>query len=359
MPKFNNKNFNNFISEEKLKKHVLTEYNLEDSNIQQIKFKDTDKQRAVYKITSSQNIYCLKKVYYSEKDLLFIYSALEWLFRYGLKVPNLLPNRKGGRFVNYKNMLFILTPWIVGEKCDYDNNTHVLSSASALATMHFYSENFFPIEGSNIRQNFENIYVSVNKHFFDLLSFSNLAENYKSPFSIIFLENFETSIKLAKITTKFASTINFHNLNKSLCHLDFVNKNIIFDKNNEIWLIDFDKCKIDYCVHDISYFLRRFLRRDTTKWNIELLKGCLEKYEDVRPLNLDEYKYILTYICFPQKYWKTSKDYYKNIKECDKSNFISLIENSVKNLEFQLEFTYKFIDLISERFKLNQLTIDN
>ena len=46
-----------------------------------IKFKDTEKQRAVYKIDYIDKSYCLKKVYYNEAELLFVYSAMEWLYR--------------------------------------------------------------------------------------------------------------------------------------------------------------------------------------------------------------------------------------------------------------------------------------
>ena len=60
------------------------------------------------------------------KDLLFVYSAIEWLYRNNIKVPKLLPTINNNRFVNYNNMLFILTPWIEGDKCDFDNINHVI-----------------------------------------------------------------------------------------------------------------------------------------------------------------------------------------------------------------------------------------
>lgn len=56
-----------------------------------------------------------KKVYYDESDLLFVYSAVEWFYRNGIRVPRILPACDGNRFVNYNNMFFILTPWIQGE----------------------------------------------------------------------------------------------------------------------------------------------------------------------------------------------------------------------------------------------------
>jgi CotS family spore coat protein len=129
-----------------------------------------------------------------------------------------------------------------------------------------------------------------------------------------------------------------------------VNKNIIFDGNNDIWIIDFDKCKIDYRVHDISYFLRRLLKRDNTKWDLELTINTLKLYEEIFPLNLDEYKAILVYLSFPQKFWKISRDYYNNISKCNKNSFITLLNKSCTKSDYQLQFIYGFIQYVESKF---------
>lgn len=338
------------LSEDKLKKYILSQYNLENAYISQIKFKDTDKQRAVYKVDYNYKSYCLKKIYYTVEELLFVYSSIEWLYRFELNVPRILPTKFGGRFVTYQNMIFILTPWIDGEKCNYDNTSHIIKSAKTLARIHKATEGFFPITGSKIRSGYENIYVSMNKHFNQLFNYSNLAFQYKDIFSGIFLKNYDICITLANISNIAASHINPENMAKSLCHLDFVNKNIIFDRNKEVWIIDFDKCKIDYCSHDISYFLRRFLKRENTNWNLELLVNCLHEYENILPLTIDDYRYILSYISFPQKYWKLSRDYYNNINRCNKASFIDLLSKTVKYTENQLEMIYKFKNFIENKY---------
>ncbi|AJA48362.1 spore coat protein-like protein [Clostridium pasteurianum DSM 525 = ATCC 6013] len=340
------------LSEDKLKKFILSEYNLENAYINQIKFKDTDKQRAVYKVEYNSKSYCLKKVYYTVEELLFVYSSIEWLYRFNLNVPKILSTKSGGRFVIYNDMIFILTPWIEGEKCNYDNTSHIIKSAKTLAKVHKYTENFFPIEGSNLRLGYENIYSSMNKHFHQLLNYSNLAFEYQDIFSNIFISHFDICINLAKISNDVASHINTSNMRKSLCHLDFVNKNIIFDNKQNVWIIDFDKCKLDYCAHDISYFLRRFLKRENTNWDLNLLIDCIHEYEKIIPLTVDDYRYILSYISFPQKYWKLSRDYYNNIEKCNKSSFITLLSKTVKHTEKQLEMIYGFKNFIEENYLL-------
>jgi len=348
------KNVNNIglLSEENVAKHILPQYNLTNADITQIKFKDTDKQRAVYKVQYFDECYCLKKVYYSIKDLLFVYSAIEWLHRNNIHVPRILPTNTNSRFVNYNNMLFILTPWINGIKCDYDNVDHVLVCSTNLASMHKVSINFKPICGSSLKADYSPLSTSIYKHYVSLLNFSNLAYKYNDAFSKLYLEHFNSSSTLAKCSSDVAYDIKSNNLTRSLCHLDYVNKNIIFDANNEIWVIDFDKCRNDYCAHDISYSLRRLLKRDSTKWNYDLAINFLELYDKILPLTLDDYKYIFVYLVFPQRYWKISRDYYNNINKCNKKSFINLLNNATNKNDYQLNFAKKFKAYIKNKFKI-------
>lgn len=343
----------NIFSEENIKNIILPYYNLENSEVIGIKFKDTDKQRAVYKIINNDKEYCLKKIYFGKDELLFVYSAIEWLYRNGINVPRILPNKDNGRFVNYEDMLFILTPWVEGVKCDYDSKEHIINSCVNLGTFHKITRDFFPIDGSLCRMGCNNLSDSINKHFEMLLLNSNLAFKYRDYFSKIFLSNFDKGIYLAKKSSELLSTIDFSNLNTSLCHMDYVNKNLIFDKNNNIWIIDFDKCRLDYRVHDLSYFSRRLLRREATNWNVNTFLTCLEAYESIHPLNIDEYKYLLGYLTFPQKYWKLSRDYYKNIRKCNKKAFISMLNKSVRNFNYQIEFAEALIPYIDKKFNIN------
>lgn len=340
----------NLLSEENIKKYVLPKYGLENAEIVQIKFKDTDKQRAVYKITIEEKYYCLKKVYFPMEELLFVYSAVEWLYRNDIKVPRILPTKDNNRYAIFEDMLFILTPWVEGSKCSYDNISNVLDSSSNLARIHRRTKNFVPIKGSSKREGVEDLYTSFFKHFQQILLCSNLAFRYGDKFSKMFLQHFDSNLLLAQTAVEVAATIDNSKLSTSLCHLDYVNKNIIFDDSGSPWTIDFDKCKIDFSVHDVAYFLRRLLKRDNTKWDLELTINILKLYEEINPLNFDEYKYILVYLAFPQKFWKISRDYYNNINKCNKNSFVTLLSKTNEKNDYQLKFVEGFSAYIEKKF---------
>ncbi|MDS0524041.1 CotS family spore coat protein [Clostridium sp. SHJSY1] len=334
--------------EDNILKNILPSFNIYDANVAMVKFKDTDKQRAVYKVIYKNNSYCLKKVYFPEEELLYVYSALEWLHRNDLHVPNLLPSSDKGRFVKYNNMLFILTPWIDGAKCDFDKFNDVISSSLELAKLHKKSEQFTPIEGSLNRKGFDNIYLSNSKHFEQILQNSNLAFKFHDLFSKKYIEDFDINLQLCKISLEISSSIDFKDLSISLCHGDYVNKNLIFSSDDELWMIDFDKCKLDYCVHDLSYFMRRLLKRENTNWNIDIALSILKSYTSYKHLTKSDYKYIISYLAFPQKYWKISKDYYKNINKCNKIAFQTLINKASLRNRNQLEFINDIVHILSE-----------
>lgn len=339
-----------WINKENIENLILPHYNIVNCTINEIKFKDTEKQRAVYKVDTENKSFCLKKVYLDKRNLLFVYSAMQWLYKNNLNVPILLPTTDGSRFVEENNMLFILTPWVDGTKCDFDNKKHLYISCSNLAKVHIGSKNFKPINGSSLPIGLDDLYVSYNKHFQQILNCSNLAFKHKDNFSKLFLKNFDENLSLAKLSVNISNYMNKDNLNISLCHNDYVNKNLIFTDDENIHMIDFDKCKIDFCVKDLSYFFRRLLKRDLTNWDFDLFIKCLNHYESINPLNLDEYKFLSSYLIFPQKFWRISRDYYNNIKCCNKKSFYNLLKNTTLKTDSQVEFSVKLIEHIESKF---------
>lgn len=338
---------NSSLSPEIINRYVLPKFNLQNAKISIIKFKDTEKQRAVYRVDYKNTSYCLKKVYYELEDLLYVYSAIEWLYRNNIRVPKLLPTIDNNRFVKFNNMLFILTPWIEGEKCCFDNMNHIEISIKKLAQIHSISRKFKPILGSSSKEGFDDYYISTLKHFQDLLRSSNDSFRYKDKFSKKFISDFDINFRLAKISLDMSNKIDKNQLSRSLCHGDYVNKNIIIPKDNDPWIIDFDKCKMDYCAKDLSYFLRRLLKRENTKWNLDLSLKVIETYNKIAPLTKADIYYIVSYICFPQKYWKISRDYFKNVHKCNKNSFLTLINNATAKSEYQYDFAVNIIDIFN------------
>lgn len=348
---------NDYLPLQEIKENVLSKYNMDVYDIENIKFKDTDKQRAVYKVSTSKGIMCLKKVYYDKPSLLFIYSVIEWLNAKGVFCPRLISTSKGIKYVEYNGDLFILTDWIDGRKCNYDDINDIKIAAENLAMIHSSSKNFKPITGSCIKESESDYFKSFNKHFLQMLELSNNAFMIGDSFSKIYLEHFDYNIEKAQESIYTLSLIDFNIplgdevSGMAICHLDYVNKNLIFTPDNRLYIIDFDKAAMEMPVHDIYGFLRRILKRENTSWDFEIYKISIESYEKIRPLSYNEHLIIASLLMFPHKFWKVSRDYYKNRHQCNKEAFISIIRKLSKQEKEHEEFCSKIKEYITQKFK--------
>lgn len=346
-----------FMPIDEIEKNVLSQYNFKVISINNIKFKDTEKQRAVYSIETDKGSKCLKKIFYNESNLLFIYSVIEWLNVKGVNCPRLLSTKKGLKYVNYNGNIFIVTDWIDGRKCNYDDINDVLIAAQTLGKIHKSSKNFKPIEGSYNRRASTDYYTSFSKHFTQLLELSNKAFTIKDSFSKVYLDNFDYNLQKARESLYLLSQINFSKLigdevsNEAICHLDYVNKNLIFTPENKIFVIDFDNTQIDMPIHDIANFLRRIMRRKNTCWDFDIFKSAIESYELVRPLSYQEHIAILSILMFPQKFWKISRDYYKNRNKCNHESFINILKKHTHQQKYHEIFCSNVQEYIEEKFK--------
>jgi len=344
---------------EEIRANILYNYPYKASDIIPVKFKDTDKQRAVYRFECDDGPKCLKKVYFDEANLLFIYSVMQWFSKCGIGVPALLPTKSGGRFVRYNDSLFIVTEWIEGRKCDYDLEDDIRGAARNLGRMHRCSYDFMPIEGSLIRKDDNNWYKTYNRRLLQIIQFSNHSISTKDPMFKLFIENFDYFYERAKHAVHVLNLIDNSALmepaekHNTICHLDYVNKNLIFTDNGDIYVIDFDKSKVDIPIHDIGTFLKRILKRKTTSWDYNILLLTLENYEKERELSLTEFLGLFAFLEFPQKYWKISRDYFNNRKQYNKKLLLPMLKKTCLQKDDHFDFCNKFQKYIENRFNIS------
>ena len=105
-------------------------------------------------------------------------------------------------------------------------------------------------------------------------------------------------------------------------------------------------------MYDLCYFMRRLLKRSNTNWDIDLTRKILKTYNSIAPLTEDDFKYVFSYLAFPQKYWRLSKDYYNNIKKCNKSMFVESLKEVALDTYAQIRFVGELRTLLKKDFLL-------
>lgn len=336
--------------------YILDNFNIKNFKFEKIKEKNTKKNRIVYKVNFLNNFFCLKQTYFEKKDILFIYSYLEWLNLYEIKVPYLIKSKQNKPFVKYNDKFFILTTWIDGKKLNYDNLNECINSITLLAKIHRISANIPLIYGANSIINFLDLKQKYKKNIMELHKMYTIFKNINDEISPIFLQNFNILKHFGNISLLFSQIINLNNLNKCICHGDFVNKNLLVN-DKEIIPIDFDRSCINYSIFDLCYFLRRYLRRTTTNWNFKSTILLLKHYDKINPLFLDEYLYLISYLSFPQKFFKISKSYlynYKNLTINQKLIYRNLLFKNSLSFNNKLNFINNFEIFIESKFNIKK-----
>ena len=130
---------------------------------------------------------------------------------------------------------------------------------------------------------------------------------------------------------------------KNFCHHDYTYHNIIVDDNDNVHVIDFDYCKREVRVYDISNFLIKVLKR--VDWDIEYAKTIIEAYDSVSPIEEEEYKVLYAFLVFPQRFWRLSNRFYYNEVNWGQKIFDRKINDLINERE-------KFINFIEEFRKI-------
>lgn len=335
-----------------IKEHILSHYDLEINHIEIIKIKKSDKERAIYKVTTPHFDYCLKKVYYSVYDLEFVLYLMEYLKNKHMNVPEIIRTRKQEPYVCHDHVLFFLMTWIDGVRCNYDYMPHLELITQNLARFHQHGSDFNYLPKAKNRYNYCNWYHDFHNKAGKLLKFrDSIYSDYQFSlvheplFAVLQLE-FPAIIK----SLSLLSAIDFDRILKKAvvenryCHLDYVNKNLYID-NDKVYMIDFDRAKLDIPLHDLSSLLRRIMYRSNTNWNFSVAKYIIDTYGEINPLTLDEKKALLAFLIFPEKLYKEARRFMRN--DGDETYFIErfhkLKNRSARKEQFIQEFENHYL----------------
>jgi CotS family spore coat protein len=275
--------------------------------------------RGVYLIRTDKGIYCMKRLNYGVQKLLFVYGAKEHLINRGFtNLDRYLLTSEGNPYVEYGDDLYTITEWIDGRECDFRNHNETLKASSTLAEFHESSKGYEVYDGAKLKSDLGRWHHLMTKRRDGLKKMKSIAEAKldKSEFDRLYIDNVELYVGLANEAIDTLGRSLYDNVvertlnEKSFCHHDYTYHNIIFDRNDNIHVIDFDYCKYEVRAYDITSFWIKVLKRN--EWSFELAKELMSEYEKVSPIYNDEYMVMLAFLKFPQRLWRLANRYYYN-----------------------------------------------
>ena len=314
-----------------------------------IKIETIKPNKGIYYLKTNKGERCLKRINYGPQKLLFVYGAKEHLIANGFNnVDRYYLNTEGEPYALVNEDLYTLSQWIEGRECDFHNVDDIELAAKNLAAMHYASKGYDPPENSKLKSDLGRWPHLMEKRIKALTKMRDMArkKNMKQNFDLVYIKNVEFYKNLAVRALNILKNSEYNALceksevEKNFCHHDYTYHNIIVDKDNNLQVLDFDYCKREIRVYDLANFMIKALKK--VDWNIDYAKRIIDAYNTVDSLEEKEYKVLLAFLIFPQRYWRLANRYYYNEVTWAQNTFNKKIQNIVNEQELYSKFIEDF-----------------
>ncbi|HBF35755.1 MAG TPA: hypothetical protein DDW50_00355 [Firmicutes bacterium] len=307
-----------------------------------------EKVRDVYKLYTKEGLKNLKLSPLVPARILFVHQAILHLTQRGfMKMTPLIPTRKGETSVCDQDYAYSLFDWIEGRQCDYSNRAELTESMKVLADFHQKSKGFTPPVHSNMRDHLGKCLKHFEERYQDLLRFTELAKNApKDPFAISYLANIEAFLPMAAeaITkmkkSEYPRLVEQAQLTKAFCHGDPAARNFILTPSHEIFIIDFDSCRLDLPIMDVIKFARRVMKK--YHWQYSLTQSLLDSYQEVNSLTANEIAVMKAVFFFPQKFWRLAIRYFDQHAAYGPERLLRKFQKYIRNKDHLVHFQEQF-----------------
>jgi CotS family spore coat protein len=269
--------------------------------------------RAVWKLTTDQGVYALKKVVHPEEKLLFIYQATEHLWKNGFTaLSRFVPTKEGQPFIKKEDGLYFLSEWIAGHESDLNDPDELKQAVELMARLHFASRGFVPTIDAMTKTRWAGWVERFESELHDLvtqkLRISETPASQWNELEYVFMQTIEPMMEMAETGVQILRESGYPRVlgearkQRGFVHGDFTYHNFIRMTDGNMSVIDFDYCAFELRVHDLARFMRKMLRR--SHWDPELGHTILSQYHAVNPLSQDELEVLRAVLYFPQRYWR-------------------------------------------------------
>ncbi|MDA8234302.1 MAG: CotS family spore coat protein [Clostridia bacterium] len=330
----------------KMKKHkldpeIITQWNLE--------VKDLSRVKAVFRLETTEGPKCFKEVTYGEGKLLFILSAMDHLVANGFNdTVTYIPTKTGQPYVKKGESIFFVTDWIEGRDCNLDNKDHLAASCHTLARFHLAAKGLKPMPGSKVKVMWGKWPRVFIKRCRDLIIFKERARakdrksEFDRKFLICFQEAYSNGLKAIEIlrNSNYQRLVQEASKNLTFNHRDVAARNFVIKPDGTAGLFDFDYCRYDIRTNDLVRLIERTLKNK--RWDTKVADRILTLYQEINPIQHDEFPVLLAFFRFPQKLWRVADRYYGNKKPWPEREFLAKINEIMASAEKKEKFLQEF-----------------
>lgn len=235
----------------------------------------------------------------------------------GIPVEEILPNKEGMLWTKDQNQnTYIVKTYFEGRECSIRDSEECRNAVRVLARLHKVMR--MPAESGTAvsMSRMEKEYEKHNRELKKVRRFLR-DKSQKNDFEIYLLKYYDSFMEKAfEVTERWRACQKSDYYEQIVsqgiwCHGDYQYHNLLFHEN-DISVINFEKCICDSQVRDLYLFLRKLLEKNN--WSLSVGSGLLEAYEQEKPLSGEELSQLYYRLAYPEKFWKIVNFYYNSGK---------------------------------------------
>lgn len=315
--------------------------------------------RKVFILHTDEGKKILKKMDLSKERIDFINICLKNIYKEFPYVISFRTFEDGNVYKKWKGDYYLIMDLIEGREVTFTNPIEYEMSGRLLGEMHLASQaGLVKIEEELNCNAKELMEESLVKKFSDSLEdikyIKKLVKSYrfKNEFDKEFLkvvDDYIKEIERAAELLSFSVYSSYRENSKNIvvCHNDLAEHNFLI-KDDDMYLIDFDYCSIDLRIMDLTDLILKGIKN--AAFDVDKAVNIIEAYNEVCPLEKEEYKFIYILLSYPRDFYSIVRDYYHKQKDWDEEVFISRLNNKLMNEEFRHEFLVKYKEKYKELF---------
>jgi CotS family spore coat protein len=302
----------------------------------------------VYKIYTQKGIKNLKVSPAVAARLQFVHQAVQHLTKKGFtQMYPLIPTVQGDTYIFDQHYAYSLFDWIEGRQSNYKNKKELIQSFRILADFHQKSYDFTAPLHSNMRNHLGKCLKHFEERHQDLLRFKEMARNdAHDPFAVTYLANINYFLPMAEKAiakmkkSAYPRLVERAKITKPFCHGDPAARNFIITPNEEVFIIDFDSCRLDLPIMDLIKFTRRVMKK--YRWRYSVAKLLIDNYQDIQPLTSSELEVMKAVFFFPQKFWRLAIRYFDQHTQYGPERLLRKFQKYVNNKDYLVLFQEQF-----------------
>ncbi|MFS1515556.1 CotS family spore coat protein [Bacillus sp. SCS-151] len=302
--------------EEKLLKLAETIMPYWDFSITNIEVIQGGQMALVWKIHTTEQVICLKRIHRPEKKALFSIYAQDYLAQKGMRVPGIIPNKHDELYSKHGPFLFVVYDWIEGRPFELTVTEDVEFMMKGLAEFHLASIGYLPPPGVPVFKKlgrWPNHYI---KRCQQMETWKLVAQRFPDdPFSQTYLAEIDAFIDEGRNTlqrlfeSEYQTWVQSMEATPTLCHQDYGTGNTLLGTDEQIWVIDLDTVSYDLPIRDLRKIVIPLL--DTSGvWNEEQFNIMINAYESISPLSSAQKQIMFIDMLFPYELYDVIRERY-------------------------------------------------